>query len=154
MNIAIRPASPADLPRLLEFEQGVIAAERPFARNLKDGSVTYYDIEQLISDAAAELLVAEHNGTVIGCAYARITASKPHFKQRFFAYLGFMYIEPQYRGMAINKRLIEALMDWSKSRGVYELSLEVYCENAAAISAYKKAGFSENTMEMRIELEQ
>ncbi|TQV70231.1 GNAT family N-acetyltransferase [Exilibacterium tricleocarpae] len=142
-----------DLPQLLEFEQGVIAVERPFAKNLKSGKITYYELEQLIADPNAELLVAELEGALIGSGYAEIRKSKPHFKHPYFSYLGFMYVDPGYRGMGVNKQLIEALMAWSKSRGVYEVSLDVYSENAAAIRAYEKAGFRKNLVQMCVELE-
>lgn len=152
-GIDIRPASPSDIPQLLALEQGVITAERPFARNLKSGDISYYNLEQLIADNKAELLVAEREGQLIGSGYAKIVESKPHFKHQYFCYLGFMYVDPEYRGMGINRQLIEALMEWSKSQGVYELSLDVYCENTAAIHAYEKVGFSKNLVQMRIELE-
>src|ERR1700744_3547683 len=42
-GILIRPAPTADLPALLEFEQGVIAAERPMDPPIKEGPINYYN---------------------------------------------------------------------------------------------------------------
>lgn len=153
-KLKIRRASLAELPQLLEFEQRLIAAERPFAENLKDGRISYYDLEELIVDDGAEVLVAELDNQLIASGYAKIKPSKAYLKHSYFSYLGFMYVDPEYRGKGLNKRIIEALMEWSKRQGIYELSLEVYSENTQAIRAYEKAGFSKNLVEMRIELEE
>ena len=39
--INIRKAHPDDLEKLLEFEQGIISAERPFDPTLKEGKIHY-----------------------------------------------------------------------------------------------------------------
>ena len=150
--VKIRKASLADLEKLLEFEQGVIAAERPFAKNLKAGDIAYYDVVQLIADGNTELLVAEFEGKLIGSGYATIREAKPYNKHPRYSYLGFMYVEPGYRGKGVNKLIIDELAEWSRSRGVYELRLDVYDSNQAAIRAYEKVGFSKNLVEMRVEL--
>ena len=49
-NIIIRPARQEDLPVLLEFEQGVIEAERPMDATLKSEKINYYDIAAMIDD--------------------------------------------------------------------------------------------------------
>ena len=48
LKFDIREAALEDLPKLKEFEQSLIAFERPFAPNLKKGAITYYDINDLI----------------------------------------------------------------------------------------------------------
>jgi len=152
IKVDIRKASSDDLSELLEFEQGIVDAEHPFDKNLKAGKIIYYDIKQLISDENAELLVAEHNGRLVGCGSAEIKKSKPYLKHRYHSYLAFMYIDPRYRGKGVNKQIIEALAEWSKSKNTYELILHVYNGNKTAVRAYENAGFRKNIIEMRIEV--
>jgi len=152
-NIKVRKAKLADLPELLEFEQGVVAAERPFDKSYKDGKITYYDLERLISADDSELVVAEFEGRLVGSGYALIKEAKPHIKYRHFSYLGFMYVDSLYRGKGINQLIVNTLTEWSKSKGVYNMHLEVYDQNQAAIRAYEKAGFHRGLVEMRLELE-
>ncbi|MGC4103864.1 GNAT family N-acetyltransferase [Ferruginibacter sp.] len=149
-NIIIRPATIHDMPVLLEFEQGVIAAERPFDVTLKDSRINYYDIEKMIFSETVELVVATLNGAPVGSGYARIEEAKPFLKYSRYAYLGFMYVLPQHRGKGINKLIMEALSKWAASKDMVELRLEVYHQNAAAIAAYEKAGFSKLLIEMRM----
>ncbi len=150
-NITIRTATPADLPTLLTFEQGVIEAERPYDCTLKE-KVTYYDISELISQDHVQLLVAECDGQLIASGYAKILDAKPHRKHSQYAYLGFMYVDPEHRGKGLNKLIVDGLMDWSQSRGIDEVRLDVYDGNGAAVRAYEKAGFSKHMVEMRMSI--
>ncbi|MEO6684003.1 MAG: GNAT family N-acetyltransferase [Ginsengibacter sp.] len=150
--IHIRPAKMDDLPKLLDFEQGVISAERPFDPFIKEEKVTYYDLKNLIESAESEILVAEIDGKIIGSGYAQIRESKPYWKDNSFVYLGFMYVDPSFRGKGINRKIIEELKNWARSKNIPELRLEVYTKNEAAIRAYEKSGFNDHMLEMRINL--
>jgi len=149
-EIHIRPATSADLPLLLEFEQGVIAAERPFDPTIRPHPTRYYDLRGMLTDPDVCLLVAEQQQQLVGSGYARIKEAKPFNRHSHYAYLGFMYVLPSFRGRGINGLLIDALKQWALSKGLHEMRLEVYYDNAAAIRAYEKAGFTKHMIEMRI----
>lgn len=151
-KIIIREASLEDLETLLRFEQGVIDAERPFDPTLKKGQIHYYDIEYLITAPHIELVVAESDSEIIGSGYVRIDNAEPHLRHSQYAYVGFIYVDPNHRGKEVSKKIIDALKRWSLARGLTEMRLEVYNENRAAIRAYEKAGFTKHMLEMRIGL--
>jgi ribosomal protein S18 acetylase RimI-like enzyme len=151
-KIIIRKATLNDLQVLLCFEQSIIDTERPFDPTIKDGEIHYYDIAQMIMAENVEVLVAEFDGEVIGSGYARIETAKIYLKHQKHAYLGFMYVEPGYRGKGINRKIVDALKNWSIAQNVTELRLEVYNDNVAAIKAYEKTGFTRHMIEMRIGL--
>jgi GNAT superfamily N-acetyltransferase len=130
----------------------VIAAERTFDPTIKRGDIQYYDTEKMIDNTDTELVVAELNDVLIGCGYARIENAKHYLQHPRHAYLGFMYVDHAYRGKGVNKLIIEALKAWSLTRNITEMRLEVYYENASAIKAYEKAGFSKHMIEMRMSL--
>ena len=136
--VKIRPAINEDLETLLEFEQGVIGAERPFDPTLKTGHIHYYDLNEMIHSDHIALMVAELDRKIVGSGYARIEKSKIFYKHSNHAYLGFMYVLPEYRGKGINRKIIDALKSWSISKNIKELRLEVYYDNLPAINAYKK----------------
>lgn len=149
-NIILRPATLNDLEDLQGFEQGVIQYERPFTPQLKPDPVHYYDIENLINREDACLVVAEVEGELVGSGYALIEQAKPIKKDPYHAYLGFMYVVPEYRGKGINGQLIHYLMDWAKERNVSEIILDVYAENESALKAYEKIGFKPDLLKMRL----
>jgi len=143
-EVIIRPAELRDLESLLAFEQAIIEAERPFDATIRDGSgVRYYDLVALLSSPDAEVVIAETGSKVIGSGFARIERSESYLKHQEHSYLGFMYVVPEHRGRGINKKILAALEAWSGSKGVNEMQLEVYVENATAIKAYEKSGYTD-----------
>ncbi|WP_144207467.1 GNAT family N-acetyltransferase [Shewanella donghaensis] len=151
-NLIIRKATSEDKVELLSLEQKVVEAERPYNASIKTKNATYYDLNHLLLDDDSNLLVAEINGVIIGSGYGQIRGSKKSLEHSTHTYLGFMYVEIEYRGLGINKMIMDNLIDWSKNRGVVDLYLDVYDANDAAIRAYKKVGFTKTLVEMKINL--
>jgi len=152
-EIKIRKASLLDLEQLLAFEQDLIKTERPFDPTVKPDPVNYYDLKAMLTDPQIEMVVAELNNKVIASGYARIDKSKPYLKHSRHAYLGFMYVLPEYRGKGINKKIMDVLKSWAAAQNITEFRLEVYYDNVSAIKAYEKIGFSKYFLEMRFNLE-
>lgn len=149
-EVNIRNAGLDDITTLRRFEQGVITAERPFDPTLKDNA-TYYDIEGLIQSPIAELVVAEINGELVGSGYARIYGAEPYLKHRQYAYIGFIYVEPEHRGKGIADKILNTLKAWASLQDITEVRLEVYKANDNAIRAYEKAGFQQHMLVMRMD---
>lgn len=150
----IRKATEDDLEELYRFEQGVIEAERPYDPTLKKEFIHYYDLKEMITASHIEIIVAQFENKIIGSGYARIEKGKPYLRHIHHAYLGFMYVHPEYRGKGINKKIIDALKNWALSKNVKEFRLEVYFNNTSAIRAYEKIGFSKHMIEMRFNPEE
>jgi GNAT superfamily N-acetyltransferase len=151
-NLIIRKALFKDQTALLELEQKVIEAERSYNHTIKPTNALYYDLDNLLIDLDSHLMVAELNDEIIGSGYAQIRESKKSLKHNKHAYLGFMYVAPNRRGLGINGMIIENLISWSKEKGVSDLYLDVYDGNDAAIRAYEKVGFTKSLVEMKINL--
>ncbi len=151
-TIIIRSACHNDMEKLLFFEQELINAERSFDPTLNESGVKYYDIDKMMASPDIELLVAELDGEVIGSGYARIDDAKPYFKYVKYGYLGFMYVDLKFRGRGIVHKIIEKLTEWTTSKEITELRLEVYQTNESAIKAYEKLGFTSHYIQMRKEV--
>lgn len=149
-SILIRDAVIDDLSQLLEFEQKLIAYERGFDPNLKAGEIHYYDIKKYILDPEIKVVVAEHEQLVIGSGYGLIKSSVSYKNPETFVYLGFMYVEDDFRGRGVNQAIIQSIFDWGNKKGHDEFQLDVYSENESALLAYKKSGFKPYLQKMRI----
>jgi len=148
--IKLRHATEGDLPALLEFEQGVVTAERPYNPTLIEGEIHYYNLNSLIDSENAALIVAEDEENIIASGYALIkNTEKDYYNFDRYAYLGFMYVKPEYRGRGVNKLILDELTNWSKDQGVSEIRLEVYSDNVTAVKAYEKAAFEPLILLMR-----
>jgi RimJ/RimL family protein N-acetyltransferase len=149
MDIQIRKATIADLDVLKALEQGIIKAERPFDESLAEDPISYYDLEALINDPKALVLVATHDKEIVSCGYGLEKTAKPYLNHANYAYLGYMFTLPQYRGHGLNGKILFALKDWANNRGLLEIRLTVYDENTVALRAYEKVGFKKHIVEMR-----
>lgn len=149
-KLILRQALLTEQASLLALEQKVIEAERPYNAAIKSADASYYDLGHLIADQQSCLLVAELNGTIVASGYAQIRTSKQSLQHDRHAYLGFMYVNPECRGLGINKQIIDQLIQWSKDKGVMDFYLDVYQGNQAAIRAYEKAGFVKSLVEMKL----
>jgi len=148
-GVTMRRATAADIATLRRFEQGIIAAERPYDPTIRKGQVQYYDLEAIIASDEACVAIAEIAGEAIGCGLARKKASAVYVDPPFHAYVGLIYVEPAHRGKGVSETIISMLTDWARENHLCEIRLEVYPANAAAIRAYEKAGFAPYMLEMR-----
>jgi GNAT superfamily N-acetyltransferase len=147
----IREATAADLPMLLDFEQALIAYERPCAPNLRKDKISYYDLSAYIKAEDIRIVVAEMAGELVGSGYALIKENKAYKAPQYYVYLGFMYVIPEYRGQGINGQIMNDLIDWGKAQSYTEVQLDVYAENESAIKAYTKAGLVPEILTMRLD---
>lgn len=150
MQLTIRPAAEADLEELRELEQGLIRDERPFDPTIRPDPVHYYDLPALIRDPDTLLLVGVSDGRIVSTGYAAQRKPRPYLDHDVYAYFGFMYTRPEFRGCGINGRIIAKLREWAADRGLDEIRLTVYTGNAPAIRAYEKVGFAPHIVEMRL----
>ncbi len=154
MIVRTRPATQNDLSILREFEQGIISAERPYDHMLRPDPISYYDIGKLIEADDAEVIVAEVDGVLVGSGYVKKKRSRHYVQPAYHAFIGFLYVVPDYRGMGINKLVLDKLHAWARHHNLPEIHLTVYPGNASAIRAYEKAGYSSYILEMRHNLDE
>lgn len=153
MEPSVRKATLEDLPKLLEFEQGLIEAERPMDPTIKDGKISYYDISLLIKNDNSDVFVVEISDEIVASGYAKILGDRHYLKHDKQGYLGFMFVPEEHRGKGLNKLIMDALINWCRERNVHELRLDVYNTNDPAIKAYEKAGFKKHLINMRFNIE-
>lgn len=147
----IRQATLNDLEILLDFEQGLINAERPMDPTIKEGDISYYDIAAFITDKDVEVIVAEFEEVIVASGYAKIKSDRHYLKHEKQGYLGFMFVKDEHRGKGVNKMIIDTLISWCQNRSVFEIRLDVYQDNPQAIKAYEKAGFNKHMITMRLD---
>ena len=149
----VRKATLEDLPVLLEFEQGLIRAERPMDPTIREGKISYYDVGEFIRSDDAEVYVVERNGEILASGYARIKPDRHYLKHKLMGYLGFMFVPEEHRGQGLNQLIIKKLIEWCKGKGLSEIRLDVYQTNESGLRAYEKAGFKRHLITMRLNTE-
>jgi len=151
-TISIRAANLNDLETLLTFEQGVVAAEKPLDNFLGNGTLTYYDIPELIANKNTHLVVAVSNEELVGSGYIKIEDSNSYHKNPEHGYIGFIFVKPSFRGKKISTLVLESLKRWAKEKNLKELRLDVYSNNSNAIKSYDSFGFTKSLVNMKIDI--
>ncbi|WP_405413417.1 GNAT family N-acetyltransferase [Maribacter sp. Asnod1-A12] len=152
-EITIREAVKSDIPVLLQYEQEVVKAERPMDPTIRSSDVTYYNLDMLMENPRATVMVACDGDKIVATGYALEKPARHYLDHETYAYFGFMYTEPDYRSKGINGKIVSALQDWSTKAGLTEIRLHVYNDNEPAIRAYEKKGFKRHMIEMRLRTE-
>ncbi|MFQ3304964.1 MAG: GNAT superfamily N-acetyltransferase [Polaribacter sp.] len=151
-TISIRTANLKDLETLLEFEQGVIKAERPMDSFLGNGQLSYYNIPELITAEDTHFIVALSGEELVGSGYLKIENSSHYHKNSKHGYIGFIFVKPAFRGKRISTVVLESLKSWAKEKDLKELRLDVYSKNAGALKSYERFGLTKGLVNMKIDI--
>ena len=152
MEIVIRKAVNKDIDILHAFELGIIETERPLEPTLRRDPYHYYNLPKMLEDENATVYVAEVNGRIVGSGNVAIKQSKHYNNISHYAYIGLIYVVPEYRGKNIVHLLMDNIKEWSKSKGITDMRLMVYDKNTVAVKSYEKYGFTKNLVEMRLDI--
>ena len=104
---------------------GRYSPEQRFGPNLKPAHV---------AAGLGTFVVARADGRAIGCGALRKLDEKTAEVKR-------MYVEPEFRGHGVAKRVLEHLEGAARDLGVHRLVLETGIYQAEAIELYRGAGF-------------
>lgn len=151
-NIIFRQATIKDYDALRALEQQLIEAERPFDPCIKQGQVLYYNMKELLTAPHIRTIVAEADGKIVSTGYGRIEPAQERYEHRQHLYVGFIYTDPAFRGQRLYDKTIALLKEFAVANYISEIRLEVYTENKRAIQAYKKIGFEDYSLEMRLKV--
>jgi ribosomal protein S18 acetylase RimI-like enzyme len=69
-------------------------------------------------------------------SWARMSRSRIHSVRQIIS----MWVDPSFRRVGVGKALIEAVLEWNKSRDVHEVKLMVTSINQGAIAFYGRMG--------------
>lgn len=123
-EVRIRPMRPDDLAEVMEIERAAYSTPWPES-----------SFRGLLTRADADLLVAEVEGRVSGYAICWAVLDQGE--------LGNIAVAPEWRRRGIARRLLDAVVDAMRERGVRELYLEVRVSNHAAQGLYRQFAFNE-----------
>ena len=136
MSFRIDPATPADVPLILDLIRELAEYER-----LADEVVaTEADIHAALfaERPAAETVIGRLDGETVG--FALFFSNFSTFLGRPGIYLEDLYVRPAFRGRGFGRRLLAHLARLARRRGGGRVEWSVLDWNAPAIAAYRRAG--------------
>ncbi|WP_028919920.1 GNAT family N-acetyltransferase [Pseudoxanthomonas suwonensis] len=135
-NIQLRPATPADIPLILDLIRGLAEYERL----AHEAVATPADVEAALfgTRPAAEVVIAECDGAPAGFALFFISFST--FLGKPGLYLEDLFVLPEFRGRGIGRRLMVHLAALAVARGYGRFEWSVLDWNTPAIKFYRSLG--------------
>jgi GNAT superfamily N-acetyltransferase len=92
----------------------------------------------------AELLVAEAAGEAAG--FALLETGRDYFDRQPHGHLGILAVAREAEGLGVGTALVAAAEEWTRSRGLGKLTLNVFDGNARARRLYERLGFLPETL--------
>lgn len=124
-TISIRRAAPQDLDALCRIEQACFAED----------AFTRPQLGHLLARARGTLLIALHNGRIAG--YISLLLRSNTSNVRIYS----VAVAAECRGCGVAKELVSEALRFAESKRRTCITLEVRCDNAAAIALYEGFGF-------------
>jgi ribosomal protein S18 acetylase RimI-like enzyme len=158
-GLIIRRATPADLALIgrlgallveehYDFDPRRFLAARP---GTPEGYASFIGTQ--LEETDKSVLVADENGDVIGYAYAAIEGYDYMALRGPAGILHDVIVDPEHRGRGVGRLLIDAALEFFRSRGVPRAVLSTAERNEAAQRLFASMGFRRTMIEMTIELD-
>jgi len=106
-----------------------------------------------LEDPDAAILVADHDGDVVGYAYAEVEGYDWMSLRAPAGVLHDVVVDPDHRGRGIGRSLVDAALSYLRSRGAPRVVLSTAERNEAAQRLFASMGFRRTMIEMTRELE-
>lgn len=144
-EINIRSAELRDIPalgRLLYEVHKVHSDVRPDL--FKAGARKYTDeqLEEILQSGERPVFVAEQDGQVAGYAFCipkQLVGDRSMTDVRTL-YIDDLCVDEAARGKHIGTKLYDFVLDFAKRQGYYNVTLNVWADNKAAVKFYEKIG--------------
>ncbi|SOC50525.1 Ribosomal protein S18 acetylase RimI [Blastococcus aggregatus] len=131
--IRIRPAVPADGPRLVFLDRATWSPENAVAPLPAD------DADFFERRPPGDVLVAEDAGGVVG--YTQFGRPTPLASNEHVLHIQGLAVDPPAQRRGVARQLLDAAAEEAARRGVRKLGLRVLGGNTAARALYESAGF-------------
>lgn len=140
----IRKATKADiggLAKLLFEVQKVHSDVRPDLFIAGARKYTDEELEGMLLDDSKPIFVADVDGAVGGYVFCVVSVPNSHTLQPIKTlYIDDLCVDEGIRGHHIGSELYRFVVDYAKSIGCYNVTLNVWADNKNALSFYEKIG--------------
>lgn len=157
-DIAIRRATPADraaLGRLWQELMDFHSRLDPDAFALADDGLSSWLewLSTVVADENRVVLVAETGEGLVGYVHGSVDERPPVYRDRRHATISEICVTEGSRRRGVGSRLVAALFDWFRERGLTAVHVGVAACNPVSNAFWRRMGFGPHTIRMRRPLE-
>ena len=145
-DVTVRQAVASDAPAIVAIwrESLALHGDRdPTFRPRADGHVVFerFVVEKVGSPDAA-VLVAERGGEVAAYGICALRTRPDYFEPGLHGLVTDLDVSARHRRLGLGERLLEALSDWLRQRGIHRIEAEVVAANELSSGFWRKQGFA------------
>ncbi|MFH1393715.1 MAG: GNAT family N-acetyltransferase [Candidatus Micrarchaeota archaeon] len=156
IGATIRKAKLKDVPQIIKLWQELISCHREtcgYDEPLFRYGEGYLPIqtkwtEKCIRSRNSLVLVAEHEGKLVGYANAGIAKLPEILMHNREIHMNGIYLLPGFRRKGIGTKLFSEIAKWGKRRKIFSIGLVVSVHNKNAYKSYCKLGFDGHHIKM------
>jgi ribosomal protein S18 acetylase RimI-like enzyme len=151
----IRHAEIKDKPRLGELLSQVLEVHHHARPDIfKSGAKKYTDAELdgILADESRPIFVAEENGEVLGYAFCIFVQHKDSniLTDIKTLYIDDLCVDENIRGKGIGRALYNFVVEYAKTCGCYNVTLNVWADNKSALAFYESIGLHKQKIGMEL----
>ena len=154
-NIKIKKATVKDLDNILELSKLMME----FYHKIDPYYTIYSKYEdhrefyegQLKKKNVRFVLAKNEDGEAVGFGQASIV-SMPKTRAPKIGHLTSVFVKKEYRSKGVGKEIFKDIMNWFKKENVKYVELHVDARNKAGLNMWKKLGFKDYQINLKMEL--
>lgn len=154
-QIKIRPARKSDQPYLLKLTKDSLNYHHRIDPYYKPASkykgLNEY-VQKSLQNKNVRIIIAEQKGQIIGYFVGLIQPAPKHVAADKIGEIYDAFIVKNYRNLEIGKKLFNALLKWFRLHKIKHIELTADARNEVGIKAWKKFGFFDYRIKMRLDL--
>ena len=156
MNDSIRRAKEQDIPAIMKLLLQVDMVHHAGRPDLFKGPATKYteaELRGMLADDQRPVFVyADADGQVLGHAFCIFQQHEENavLTNVLTLYIDDLCVDEAHRGRHIGQALYEYVLDFARRSGCYNVTLNVWAENKAALAFYQKQGLKTQKIGMEM----
>lgn len=150
--MTIRQAKANDIPAILDLLGEILAVHHKGRPDIFKSSGSKYDhqqLTQLLDDPKQPVFVYEQEGEILGHLFCQIQEAKGSVLEPVKTlFIDDLCVSSAARGQGLGEILMDFAKSYAKEQGCYNLTLDVWADNAGAVRFYERLGLEAQKMRM------
>ena len=143
----VRHAETGDIPAILELLVQVDMVHHNGRPDLFKGPATKYsadELKEIIADEETPVFVcSDENGRILGHGFCILQHSGGRLMvEHTTLYIDDICVDETARGQGVGRALYEYILDYARTKGCYNVTLNVWNCNPGAMAFYEKLGLT------------
>lgn len=150
--MSIHPAKTTDIRAILNLLEEILTVHhqaRPDIFKATGSKYTSQELEQIIINSNQIIFVYEEEGQILGHLFCQVQELHSNTLEPIKTlFIDDLCVASTARGHGVGQQLLDFSKQYAREQGCYNLTLDVWTDNAAAVRFYQRAGLQSQKIRM------